>query len=172
MHFSGGVYDGGRYPVYTGDAIVNSTVNPKNDLSRAVKPTAVTKKEGDIAGFSGYSASLVLGSLTSIKLYFKADSIDGATVTANCQGGSYSATAPVLGADGRYSVLVQGIKSFDLAKPFTIRITKGDSTVTIIYSVFSYAAKNWEVSKDNMGDLCKALVLYGICADDYFTNYQ
>ena len=172
MHFSGGVYDGGRYPVYTGDAIVNSTVNPENDLSRAVKPTAVTKKEGDIAGFSGYSASLVLGSLTSIKLYFMADSIDGVTVTANCGGDPYGVTTPLLGTDGRYSFLVQGIKSYDLAKPFTIRITKGDSTVTITYSVFSYAAKNWEVSKDNMGDLCKALVLYGICADDYFTNYQ
>ena len=75
---------------------------------------------------------------------------------------------PVQGSDGRYSITVSGIKSYELNKAVELVITSGTETATISYSPYVYAANYWE--NEEIGKLCQALVAYGDLANTYFNN--
>ena len=105
------------------------------------------------------TANLIFGSETSIKLYFEYDG-DLSGLTINCNNGKI-VTNPIVDTDGRYSVKVTGIRSFELYKDYTITFQVGDETRTVTYSPYTYAASKWDSADADLARLVKALVAYG-----------
>ena len=140
--------------------LANKATNASNTIS-ATKPASVMSKSGSIDGISDYSASLILGSETSVKFYFSGDITD-CTVKVND-----TVVTPKLNGN-KYEVTCSGIKSFNLGKTVTLTITKGDNTVTLNYSPYSYANRNWDNA--SIGKLCQALTAYGTKSSTYFAQ--
>ncbi|MCR5010121.1 MAG: leucine-rich repeat domain-containing protein [Clostridia bacterium] len=130
----------------------------------ATKPTNKASKSGSITGMDDkMTATLIFGSETSIKIYFKySGDINDLSITAD---NGKTVTAPELGSDGRYSVKIEGIRSFELYKDFTFTFTAGTGanaqTRTVTYSPYTYAASKWDNSNADLARLVKALVAYG-----------
>ena len=143
--------------------LANKTTNPDFTIN-ANKPTNKAAKSGAITGMDDkMTATLIFGSETSIKIYFKySGDINGLTITAD---NGKTVTAPELGSDGRYSVKIEGIRSFELYKDYTITFTAGSGasaeTRTVTYSAYAYAANKWNSDDANLSRLVKALVAYG-----------
>ena len=143
--------------------LANKTTNPNFTIT-ATKPTNKASKSGSITGMDDkMTATLIFGSETSIKIYFTySGDINGMTITAD---NGKTVTAPELGSDGRYSVKIEGIRSFELYKDFTFTFKVGTGanaqTRTVTYSAYAYAASKWDNSNANLARLVKALVAYG-----------
>ena len=140
-------------------SLANKTTNPAFDIY-ADKPSNKAAKSGSITGMDDrMTATLIFGSETSIKIYFKySGDINGLTITAD---NGKVVTAPELGSDGRYSVKIEGIRSFELYKNFTFTFTAGGETRTVTYSAYTYAANKWNSDDADLARLVKALVAYG-----------
>ena len=155
--------NGNQQPHY-GDVenLANRNTNPNNTIT-AAKPSNTAKKTGSITGMSKMSASLILGTETSIKIYFTYTG-DIGQLSFSCDNGK-TPTAPVAeSGENRYSVKVAGIRSFELYKDYTVTITAGTETVSVTYSAYAYAASYWNSSDAKLSRLVKALVAYGEAA--------
>lgn len=139
--------------------LANKTTNPSFTIS-ATKPTNKASKSGSITGMGdSMTATLIFGSETSIKIYFTySGNINNMTITAD---NGKTVTAPEQGSDGRYSVKIEGIRSFELYKDYTITFKVGTQTRTVTYSAYAYAASKWDSSNADLARLVKALVAYG-----------
>ena len=115
-------------------------------------------RSGSIEDITAYSLSLVLGSETSIKVYLTGDVSDVTVSCTDSRGVERNVTA--IRADGnRHSFKITGIKCFELYRTYTITITRGGDTVTLIYSPYTYARNNWNSA--SIGNLVQAMVDYG-----------
>ncbi len=167
IFFNGKSYAGGVYYTDVGN-LANATTNPGNAIS-ASKPGNAAARTGSISGMDRLSATLILGSETSIKVYFRIDSsVDLSRLTFSCAG--KAVTAPVQESDGRYSVKILGIRSYELCRDFVLEIKAGGETVRITYSPYAYAANNWNASDADLARLCHALVAYGETARALWPN--
>ena len=122
---------------------------------------------GSISGISGYSATLVLGPETLIKIYMTGD-VSGASITCVDSKGYEREVSSVVADGSRYSFLIKDIKCFELDRTYTITITKDNESVELNYSPFTYARNMW--NNTEIGDLVKALVAYGTKASECWPN--
>jgi hypothetical protein len=146
--------------------LANKTTNPSNTIT-ATQPNSSYpySASGSVVGFAFDSASLILGSETSIKVYFSySGDVSALTFAAACESTSRTVGDVRSESGGLYSVKITGIKSFELNKTFTLTVN-GNATLT--YSPFAYARNKWN-NTGNLGNLCKALVNYGSAANAYF----
>ncbi|MBQ4425744.1 MAG: S8 family serine peptidase [Lachnospiraceae bacterium] len=160
LYFDGKSYAGGTYDTDV-EHLANANSNPDNTIT-ATKPNNASAKSGSVTGFTPKTATLIFGSETSLKIYFLFDG-DIADLTVGCDNGK-TVTEPVLGSDGRYSIKLEGIRSYELYKDFVFSFSKGSETATVTYSPYAYAAKKWESSDANEARLVQALVAYGDAA--------
>ncbi len=139
--------------------LANKTTNPSFTVN-ATKPTNKASKSIGITGMGDkMTATLIFGSETSIKIYFTySGDINGMSITAD---NGKTVTAPKLESDGRYSVKIEGIRSFELYKDYTFTFRVGTQTSTLTYSPYAYAAGKWDSSNSDLARLVKALVAYG-----------
>ncbi|MCR5010119.1 MAG: hypothetical protein K6A91_04180, partial [Clostridia bacterium] len=158
LYFDGKPYSGGTYNTDV-ENLANKNTNPSNTIT-ATKPTNKASKSGSITGMADrMTATLIFGSETSIKIYFEYEH-DLGGLTINCNNGKI-VTNPIVDTDGRYSVKVEGIRSFELYKDYTITFQVGDETRTVTYSPYTYAASKWDSADADLARLVKALVAYG-----------
>ena len=158
LYFNGKSYAGGTYDCDV-ENLANKNTNPTNTIT-ATKPSNKAAKSGSITGMADkMTATLIFGSETSIKLYFEYDGdLSGLTITCN---NDKIVTSPIVDTDGRYSVKVEGIRSYELYKDYTITFTAGGETRTVTYSAYAYAANKWDSADADLARLVKALVAYG-----------
>jgi hypothetical protein len=143
--------------------LANKNSNPSNTLT-ATRPTNVKATAGSVEAIdpSTVSRSLIFGSETSIKVYFKLK--EGAKIedlSFTCKG--FNVTEPVQ-EGSEYSVKITGIRSFELYKDFDLVISQGSSSMTVTYSPYAYANSKWESTTANLANLVKAMVAYGNAA--------
>ena len=160
LYFNG-MYNPSTGQPYDTDAgnLANKNTNDTFTIN-ATKPTNKASKSGRITGMGdSMTATLIFGSETSIKIYFTySGNINNMTITAD---NGKVVTAPELGSDGRYSVKIEGIRSFELYKDFTFTFKAGTQKRTVTYSAYAYAANKWNSDDANLARLVKALVAYG-----------
>ena len=115
-------------------------------------------------GTTFVGATLSLKSETSLSLYFTSSqtlsfSCDGYTVET-VQSGSYQAAR------------IRGIPAKKLKERFTLTVTAGEATGSVIYSPMNYCynALNGGTDDENLINVVKALYLYAQAADAYFTE--
>ena len=154
-YFGGKSYVGGTYPKYTADQMADRTY--QYDLSSAVKPEAGAMLDGEIEGVGNFGVSLVLGNEVAVNLHFSAKDIEGLTVNGE---------EPTDDGNGKYSYRVTGIQACELSSDVIFEIEKDDDSIKISYSPYVYAAQCWDDKQ--LGELCKALVAYGDCANAFF----
>ena len=174
LYFDGKTYNGGVYEANSGN-LVNESTNPGNTFS-ATQPSgyAASVNVNTLGGISRLSASLILGSEVSIKVYFKyAGDINTLTFSAARQDDSNktkTVTGPVSEGGGVYSVKITGIKSYELWRYFTLTVTNGSGTFSFNYSPYLYAQMNWDSSDAELAKLVQALVAYGDKAKAMWPN--
>ena len=173
LYFDGKTYNNGTYDTDTAH-LVNSEYNA-SDISVEAPTGYAASISGQVpSGLSKLSASLILGSEVSIKVYFKySGNVSDLTFTAYRQDNdslTKTVTAPVPEDSGRYSVKITGIKSYELGKYFTLSISDGSSTFCLNYSPYVYIQSNWNNSDAELADLCHALKKYGDLAKELWPN--
>jgi hypothetical protein len=176
LYFDGKSYKGGIYATDPAN-LVNETINPSNTIPDIEPPTGYSPTANISEGFAGISkvtASLILGSEISIKVYFKySGNINGLTFTASRYGDSSKTkivTDPVAESNGRYSVKVTGIKSYELYRYFTLTMKDAGGTFTLDYSPYYYAQQHWNNEDTLLANLVRTLVAYGECAKTLWPN--
>ena len=130
------------------------------------KPT-LTGDYRDLYGVKQISATLELGSETSIVIYVAGETAPP-DVTARLKLGENEyadlAEVPVHGSASQTTraFAVKHIRAYQLADTYTIEISDGSNAVALTYSPYSYARSKWNDS--NIGSLVQALVVYGNAA--------
>ena len=170
LFFDGRTYydkDGNQH-THFGDVehLANENTNSTNEIT-ATKPSNTVKKTGSVTGLSKMSVSLILGTEISIKIYFNYSG-DMGQLSFYCD--NKSLTEWVQEGENRYSVKVEGIRSYELYKDYTVTITDGTGTVALTYSPYAYAASNWNSTVEYLSNLVKALVAYGDAARNRWPN--
>ena len=166
-YFDGRSWAGGRYDADS-DNLVNADTNPSNTVNAARPDESYDKSvTGEIAGITKYSATLILGSEVSLKIYLTGD-VSNVTVTCTDDLEQIWETTPIIADGNRYSFKVVGIKAFQLCRKFTFTFRDGTSESTFIYSPYTYVRNMWNNAE--IGSLVKALVVYGNKAHTYWGN--
>lgn len=165
-------YGANAWSLFNGGA--SGDVQPQHtnayDLSPATDEAIAAYRfslSGSVEGVSLSAASLALESATDINVKF--------TVGAGHEIGEYTCTVDGAAVtplyDGSRYVLVAGnIAAKELDHAYVIEISRGEETLTLIYSALSYAdmvvrsGSSSEVLKDTV----RALYLYNQKANDYF----
>lgn len=157
-----------QYDTNLPDHVTNLNLSEDDKAVNVEKPTNTVAASGTITGLTKKSASLILGTETSIKFYFRYDGEIG-NLSFSVNNGKII-TDPAPGSDGRYHVIVKGIASYELHKDFIITIENGDETSTLTYSPYTYAAKYWEAADELTKNICHALVAFGNAAKALWPN--
>ena len=108
-----------------------------------------------------YGASLVLESVTTLRLYFTGAQVDTATCEAGelIQKGSY------------YYIDIENILPQKLAEDYTVTLNYGEGeSVDITYNCMAYCYQALSSSNENLKNLVRALYLYNQAAMDYDMN--
>ena len=116
---------------------------------------------GAVDGIRFYGASLVFENQIAVRYYFKADSTEGVTFTAN--GARYNAVAK----NGMFYVEVPGINPQDYAKSITLTAAKGEEKLSVSYSPLNYIIRMSEKGSTELKTLLNALYGYHSAAVEY-----
>lgn len=138
-----------------------------SEIDLSAYSTNLTYQNTD-SGIKLDSASLLLGSETSIRCYLSLDeskniddfrfTVDGKTVIPKLK-------------DGRYYIEVPNISATDLDNMYTIQVktSSDESVLTLNYGAFSYVSSVLSSSSnDNLKNVVKALYVYNQEAEVYF----
>jgi uncharacterized repeat protein (TIGR02543 family) len=136
---------------------------PVKDVTEEALSKYEMTSEGTLpSAIKKVSASLILESTTSIKVYIEGD-ITNCVVTVDSKE-----VQPTLNVDGRYVVLIDNIVSSELEHIYTISISDGKDTKTFTYSALTYALNELSSDDQNSVQLVSALYYYNQAADAYF----
>ena len=116
---------------------------------------------GAVDGMRFYGASLVFENQIAVRYYFKADSTEGVTFTAN--GARYNAVAK----NGMHYVEIPGINPQDYAKSITLTAAKGEEKLSVSYSPLNYIIRMSEKGSTELKTLLNALYGYHSAAVEY-----
>ena len=126
------------------------------------KPYDKTTQNHLFEGVTFAGATVSLKSETTLSLYFQSEE----TLSFSCQGKILSTTKK----DGYQIVRINGIPAKEIGNDFTVTVTAGENSGTVIYSPLNYC---YNVLNDNQNsekfqNAVKALYKYWQCADVYF----
>jgi 3',5'-cyclic AMP phosphodiesterase CpdA len=113
-------------------------------------------------GITEVSASLILESMTSIKVYIEGDVSSCVVMVDDKQ------VQPTLSGDGIYVVTIENISSSELDHIYTISISDGKNTKTFTYSALTYVRNELNSDDQNLVQLVYALYYYNQAANAYF----
>ena len=118
-------------------------------------------------GIKELSASLVLEALTSMNIYFEADS--ATTVTIETEDGAKELPVTKGSTAGEYVVTITEATPELMANTYALTFTNADGVTTVRVSVFSalYAVVESESASEEFKDLAKATYLYSTAAKEY-----
>ncbi|MBQ2819205.1 MAG: leucine-rich repeat protein [Clostridia bacterium] len=167
-----------KYFGYSTDSLANAGLSDADGQGAVDAVTAIDVEDAtfngtpESVGIAKHSASIVLGSETTIKHYITlsdGDSIDNYFIQAN-----NAVVTPVLDGN-RYVVTIANIPAASLDSGYTLNvIRKSDFTsYTASYSAMNYVEAMFNACKDKAEytDLCnllKAIYLYNDAANTYF----
>jgi hypothetical protein len=137
---------------YTVKSVAEDMLNDYAMTSEGTLPSGVT----------AVATSLILESVTSIKVYIQGD-ITGCVVTVDDV--RYE---PTLSGDGMYEVVIGNISSSELDHMYTICISDGVNQKTYTYSAMSYVRNKLSSGNQNLVQLVCALYYYNQAANVYF----
>lgn len=174
--------NGNRYDYDIGSDFADLHLDTGDPINPERPTSYSTKVTGSIERFRFRTASLILGSEVSLKVFFDYDGdYSDLTITAVNIGVPNNhwyvpETERVVERDhyvgdsssGQYAFRVPGIKSFELSDEYRITVTKGDQSTTLTYSPYTYANNKWESRTVWLQDLVRSIVAYGDAADKYF----
>jgi hypothetical protein len=136
---------------------------PVKDVTEEALSKYEMTSEGTLpSAIKKVSASLILESTTSIKVYIEGD-ITNCVVTVDSKE-----VQPTLNVDGRYVVLIDNIVSSELDHIYTISISDGKNTKTFTYSALTYVRNELNSDDQNLVQLVCALYYYNQAANAYF----
>ncbi|MBP5154840.1 MAG: InlB B-repeat-containing protein, partial [Lachnospiraceae bacterium] len=159
QYFDGRTYDNGIPYDVNIDSLANQNTNPENTMPSVDKPDNSVSLANTVEGLSVKTASLIFGTETSIKVYFTYTG-DISKLSISCDNGKVP-TAVVLESDGRYSICIKKIRSYELYKDYTISFADDTGTAQLVYSPYAYAAYNWDSNTSGLSRLVRTLVAYG-----------
>ena len=114
---------------------------------------------GNANGITFYGASLTYCSKVAVRLYFKAESDEGLTFTAN--GSECSAVEK----DDYYMIEVSGITPENLDQQITVTVTDADGNVlTVSYGPMNYIVRMNTKGSEHLKALVKAMYNYHLAA--------
>jgi archaellum component FlaG (FlaF/FlaG flagellin family) len=142
------------------------TANLKSVTAEDLSDYASTSEGTFPSGVKNISASLILDSKTSIKVYIDGD-VSNCEVTVD--GVSYE---PTLIGESKYEVVIENIVSCELDHIYTISISNSDgegrTAITFTYSALTYVRNKLSSDDQNLVQLVCALYYYNQAADAYF----
>jgi hypothetical protein len=151
-----------EYVTKRSEGLANSVSNPNNEID-ATKPDLSDKYKinvvNNIEGLTFKNASLMLGTETSVKVYYEYSG--NLTITAS--GQKCGEKTVVVDTDEK-SATITGIKSFELNDVYTITVKAGGNTSTLTFSPYTYTASQWNNTSDGLDKLSQALTAYGDAA--------
>ena len=159
QYFDGRTYDNGIPYDVNIESLANQNTNPENTVPSADKPANSVSFTNSVEGLSVKTASLIFGTEMSIKVYFTYTG-DTSELSISCDNGK-APTAAVLESDGRYSIYIRKICSYELYKDYTITFADDTGTAQLVYSPYAYAAYNWDSNTSGLSWLVRAMVAYG-----------
>ena len=158
------------------DKLVNAalTTHPADGAVIPDPETYGTVLNDGIKEITKYNAALLLGSNTALKFSVNGPSFDPNKVKSiTCEGNRTGQRTVVWDASKR-SFQVTGLKCYELNDVYTIIISyeADDGSVensVLTYSPYTYARNKWNRGGE-LSNMVKALVAYGNCAYDWYTN--
>lgn len=165
---------------YNTDKLANEKLatNPVEEMTDEDVKSAISISEkiveNDDFGFLG--ASLVCNSDTFIRIYLinkKNLSLDEIKEKYDfyVAGGSNPIT-DISVAEGTVCLELQNIPAAELDNIYIFMLEGVDTEVMIKYSPYNYISMAMDEGSENLKNLCKALYLYSIAANDYYNRYS
>ena len=175
VYFNGKQYRAGNG---TMTAYVTNVDDLVNDAGYTVHPDRPTdyytaEVSGSLDGVALDTASLILGTETSIKIYLTGDASQVRVTCRDDREVSRRVSELQAEADGRTSFKITGIKSYELSRIYTITIADENDeaqALTLTYSPYAYARSVWDQG-NAFAALCQALVAYGDAANGDWRGY-
>ena len=124
-------------------------------------------KPADI-GVKKLQFNLILNSGTELRLYVHFTD-EASALAATCNGETLVKDM-LRPTENVYYYSVTDIKAVDLNKAFTFTVANGDKKIALDISTLSYVKTNLSSQNANLVNVIKALTLYSIAADAYFTS--
>ena len=117
------------------------------------------------------AAGLVLDNSVTMRFRFEAKSIDNLSVKVVAAGQEWYITEfeSVVGKDGQYYAYFSGLSARQMRENVFVTVYEGDTRVsdTLRYSVETYAYNKQNDANTKLADLVKAMMRYGISAENY-----
>lgn len=124
-------------------------------------------KPADI-GVKKLQFNLVLNAGTELRLYVHFTD-EASALAATCNGEALVKDM-LRPTENVYYYSVTDIKAVDLNKAFTFTVANGEKKIALDISTLSYVKTNISSKNANLVNVIKALTLYSIAADAYFTS--
>ncbi|MCQ2797516.1 MAG: hypothetical protein MJ241_03545 [Bacilli bacterium] len=126
--------------------------------------------ENNSDDIKAYSATVEILTSTTIRVYFvekPEGSIDGYEASIN---GEMISSDKILSKNGRYYVEINNVSAKDLDKEFTVRLSKGESYVSVTYSVLTYCYSKQNSSNESLRNFALSLYDYYMAVEDYLAK--
>ena len=159
-----------NYKNYETDSLVGENINAKFDASEIESVKSATEPVGTSgAKFNG--ATVRFDSVNYLRFDFTVGDANLDEITVTIGDKTYTADDFTANENGTYSVYSEGIYAIEFNEAFTASLVLSGETVhTATYSVNSYVKAMHE--SESIGELAKAIYLYGKAASAFYALYN
>ena len=158
------------YKDYETDSLVGENINAKFDETEIESVKSATAPVGTSgAKFTG--ATVRFDSVNYLRFDFTVGEASLDEISVTIGGKTYTADNFIANENGTFSVYSEGIYAIEFNKAFTASLVlSGEEVHTATYSVNSYVKAMHE--SESIGELAKAIYLYGKAASAFYALYN